>query len=281
MGRVANALMFPVAALGRPVVGAVSGLREGIEALARVGGLLRQTLYWCLIGPFTGKTRFRQLVFPLMQQIGVRSLFITCLVAFLVGFILILNTADQLKQYGALGKAPTMICIAVVRELGPLMTAIVLSGRVGAAFTAGLGSMVINEEVLALETMGINPVGYLVAPRFISICIMLPCLTMFSYLVGNVGGLVAGTTMYDISFWAYVTTARDAFDLVDMGAGLVKALVFGGTICMVACYNAFSVRGGPEGVGRNTMVSVVICLVSIIVADALITAVVANFFWIT
>lgn len=280
MSRVANAIMTPVAALGRPFVAAVENTRGGIEALARVSHLLWQTLYWSIVGPFTGKTRFRQLVFPLMQQIGVRSLFITCMVSFLVGFILILNTADQLKQYGALSKAPTMICIAVVRELGPLMTAIVLSGRVGAAFTAGLGSMVINEEVLALETMGINPVGYLVAPRFISICIMLPCLTMFSYLIGNTGGLAAGVLMYDIPFWQYITTTRDAFDLVDMTAGLVKSLVFGALICMVACYNAFSVRGGPEGVGRNTMISVVICLVSIIVADALVTAIVANWFWI-
>ncbi len=281
MNRVAHVLLSPVAALGKLVVGFVVGFRESIESLARVFVLFWQTLYWSLIGPLTGKTRFRQLVFPLMQQIGVRSLFIVCLVSFLVGFILILNTADQLKQYGALGKAPTMICFAVVREMGPLMTAIVLSGRVGAAFTAGLGSMVINEEVLALETMGINPVGYLVAPRFIAICIMLPCLTMFSYLVGNFGGLVAGTTMYDIGWWSYITSARDAFQLVDMAAGLIKSLVFAAIICMVACYNAFSVRGGPEGVGRNTMVSVVICLVAIIVADALVTAVVANFFWIT
>ncbi len=281
MNRVAHVLMAPIAALGKPFVDLVTGAKESIEALARVFLLFWQTCYWTFFGPFTGKTRFRQLVFPLMQQIGVRSFFIVCLVSFLVGFILILNTADQLKQYGALSKAPTMICIAVVRELGPLMTAIVLSGRVGAAFTAGLGSMVINEEVLALETMGVNPVGYLVAPRFISICIMLPCLTMFSYLVGNLGGLVAGTTMYDIGFWSYLTTTRDSFDLIDMGAGLIKSLVFGATICMVACYNAFSVRGGPEGVGRNTMVAVVMCLLSIIVADALITAIVANFFWIT
>lgn len=279
MSRVAIVLLTPIALIGRPVVDFFSGTRGGIEALARVFGLLWKTLYWTFVGPFTGKTRYRQLVFPLMQQIGVRSLFIVCLVAFLVGFILILNTADQLKQYGALSKAPTMICIAVVRELGPLMTAIVLSGRVGAAFTAGLGSMVINEEVLALETMGVNPVGYLVAPRFIAICIMLPCLTMFSYLVGNVGGLVAGNLMYNIEFGAYWKTALDAFDLIDMAAGLVKSLVFAATICMVACYNAFSVRGGPEGVGRNTMISVVMCLVAIIISDALVTAITANLFW--
>ena len=261
-----------LSSLGRPIV-------SGLETLAQTSTLFFETTYWTFVGPFTGKTRFRQLVFPLMQQIGVRSMFITSLVALLIGFILVLNTADQFKAYGALGFIPTMICIAMVRELGPLMTAIVISGRVGAAFTAGLGSMVINEEVLALRTMGINPIGYLVAPRFIAICIMLPCLTIFAYFIGNVGGLAAGVWMYQIPFWQYVQGARDAFSFVDMAAGMFKALIFGAIICMVSCQNAFSVRGGPEGVGRNTMISVVNCILMIILSDFIITSIVAQHFW--
>ncbi|MCB9831405.1 MAG: ABC transporter permease [Planctomycetes bacterium] len=268
MTTLAERMLSPVAAIGRPVV-------RGLESLTQITRLLLETLYFIVVGPFTGKTRFRQLVFPLMQQIGVRSLFITCLVSILVGGILVINTADQFKKYGVINFVPTMICLAVVRELGPLMTAIVLAGRVGAAFTAGLGSMVINEEVLALKTMGINPVGYLVAPRFIAICVMLPCLTIFSYLIGNIGGLIAGTTLYDIGFWSYIDNARNAFELVEIAGGLVKAFVFGAVICLISCQNAFSVRGGPEGVGRNTMISVVMCLVMIIVADAIITMIMA------
>ena len=261
-----------IAGFGGPVV-------SGVKSLGAVTILFQETLYWIFVGPFTGQTRFRRLVFPLMQQIGVKSLFITSLVSFLIGAILVLQTADQFKKYGGLDFVPMMICIAVVRELGPLMAAVVLSGRVGAAFTAGLGSMVINEEVLALRTMGINPVGYLVAPRLIAICVMLPCLTMYSYLIGNIGGLVAGITAFDISFWKYVVNAREAFFLTDIISGLVKAAVFGAIICMVSCYNALSVRGGPEGVGRNTMVAVVISLVSIIVADAMINFTLARYFY--
>ncbi len=249
-------------------------LRPMLSAFAAMGAvaqLLIQTLYWVLVGPFTGKTRFRAQVFDLMHQIGVRSMFITCLVSLLVGGILVLQTADKFQQYGAMSIVPQMICIAVVRELGPLMTAIVISGRVGAAFTAGLGTMVINEEVLALRTMGINPVGYLVAPRFIAICVMLPCLTIYSYLVGNLGGLLAGTGLYRIPVSEYMNTAHQSFTWEDSIAGVVKALVFAIIICMVSCQNALSVRGGPNGVARNTMVSVVVSLVSIIVADAMIT----------
>ncbi len=272
MNRLLRGLAVFIGAFGRPIVG-------GLESLTRLTRLTMETLYWVFVGPFTGKTRFRKLVFPLMQQIGVFSLFITCLVAVLIGAILVLQTGDKFEDYGAKNIIPKMICIAIVRELGPLMTAIVLSGRVGAAFTAGLGSMVINEEVLALRTMGINPVGYLVAPRFIAIFIMLPVLTMYSYLFGNIGGLVVGTLNFNIPFWSYYSTVRNAFDMVDIIGGLVKAAIFGGIICMVACHNALTVRGGPEGVGRNTMVSVVMSLVSIIVADALIDGVLLNRFY--
>lgn len=261
-----------LARLGRPIVGFVEGL-------GAISILLRSTIFWCFVGPFTGKTRFRRSVFPLMQQIGVLSLSIVCLVAFLVGAILVMQTADKFRQFGSIAFVPPTVCVAVVRELGPLMTAIVIAGRVGAAFTAGLGSMVINDEVLALKTMDIDPVGYLVAPRFIAICVMLPCLTIFSYLLGICGGLLVGTQQFQIPFWTYVNSTRQYLDLTDLIGGCVKAAIFGALICMVACHNALTVRGGPEGVGRNTMVSVVMSLVSIIVADAFIGAFMSNYIY--
>lgn len=254
-------------------------VQSGIRSFGAITQLLIETLYWIVIGPFTGKTRFRELVFPLMHQIGVKSLGIVCLVSTLVGGILVLQTADQFERFGAKTMVPTMIAIAMVRELGPLMTAIVISGRVGAAFTAGLGSMVINEEVLALKTMGINPIGYLVAPRFIAICIMLPCLTVYSYLVGNLGGFLVGVFQYNIAPFAYINKTGRALVTDEMAAGLVKTAVFGAIICMVSCHNALTVRGGPEGVGRNTMVSVVNSLVLIIVADAIFTAIFAKYLY--
>lgn len=259
--------------LSIPAVFLARAGRPVLDRLRNVGGsaqLFARTLYWVFIGPFTGRTRFRRQVFPLMQQIGVRSLFIVCLVSFLIGAILVLQTADQFERFGSKHFVAPTVCIAVIRELGPLMTAIVIAGRVGAAFTAGIGSMVINEEVLALRTMGINPIGYLVAPRLIAIGIMLPCLTAFSYIMGLLGGLTAAVYQFHIPSAEYIISTEKYIHLTDMSWGLIKAAVFASLICMVACRNALSVRGGPEGVGRNTMISVVTSLVSIIVADAVI-----------
>jgi phospholipid/cholesterol/gamma-HCH transport system permease protein len=268
----AEYVLSPFAQLGRMVTSRLEGL--GVLTF-----LFIETLYWTFIGPFTGKTRFRKTVFPLMHQIGVKSLFIVCLVITLVGGILVLQTADQFEKFGVKSMVSNMICIAIIRELGPLMTAIVLSGRVGAAFTAGLGSMVINEEVLALKTMSIDPVGYLVAPRFIAICIMLPCLTAYAYLLGNVGGFAVGTLFYAIPPSEYLAGVVKSLEQKEIIAGLVKSMVFGAIICMVACHNALTVRGGPEGVGRNTMISVVSSLVAIIIADALFTAALAKYIY--
>lgn len=247
--------------------------RGVLDRLRNLGGssrLLLQSIYWIVWGPFTGRTQFRRQVFPLMQQIGVRSLFIVCLVSFLIGAILVLQTADQFEKFGSKHFVAPTVCISIIRELGPLMTAIVIAGRVGAAFTAGIGSMVINEEVLALRTMGINPTGYLVAPRLIAIGIMLPCLTAFSYIMGLLGGLTAAVLQFRIPASEYIIATQRYIHLTDLSWGLVKGFVFACLICMVACRQALTVRGGPEGVGRNTMISVVTSLVSIIVADAVI-----------
>ncbi|MEE9394550.1 MAG: ABC transporter permease [Planctomycetota bacterium] len=272
MSGFAKVILSPFADIGRELL-----LR--VKSLGAMTNLLIDTLYWTVIGPFTGKTRFRETVFPLMYQIGIKSLFICCLVTLLVGAILVFQTADQFERFGAKTLVPTMICLSIVRELGPLMTAIVLAGRVGAAFTAGLGSMVINEEVLALRTMGINPVGYLVAPRFIAMCIMVPCLSIYSYLLGNLGGFLVGVGFYNLPAAAYINKVGDALDMTDMVAGAIKSVFFGAIICMVACHNALTVRGGPEGVGRNTMISVVNSLVAIIVFDLLFGLLMARHFY--
>lgn len=253
-----------------------------LGALETVGDffhLVVQTVYWVVVGPLSRRTRFHQLVPPLLYQVGVRSLGIVVLISTLVGGILVLQTADKFEEFGSKELVPSMVAVAVIRELGPLMTAIVMAGRVGAAFTAGLGSMVINEEKLALETMGINPVGYLVAPRFIAMSIMMPCLTVFSYLVGITGGVLVGVFFYQIDFWTYYQATKAFTSQVDICLGLLKSLVFGTIICMVACQCAFRVRGGPEGVGRNTMKSVVLSLVAIVAADGLMTISFAKFIY--
>ncbi|MFN3486320.1 MAG: MlaE family ABC transporter permease, partial [Planctomycetota bacterium] len=202
---------------------------------------------------------------------GVWAVCIVALVALLIGVILVLQTGYLLEKYGQIRQVSGLVAVSMTRELGPLMTAIVLVGRVGAAFTAGLGTMTISEEVLALRTLSIDPVGYLVAPRFIAIVVMLPCLTVFANVVGIAGGCLMATA-YDLDPWAYVSDSLAFLTLQDLFSGVVKSVLFAAVICTVSCHMAFRVEGGPEGVARNTMVSVVCSLVLVILVDGLVTA---------
>ncbi len=249
--------------------------RRALLLLHHVGGqfeLFRRTLYWVFIGPFRERTEYRRLVFPLLEAIGNKSFAIVALVAFLIGAILVLQTGYVLERYGQVRQVAGLVAVSMTRELGPLMTAIVLVARVGAAFTAGLGTMTISEEVLALRIMGIHPIGYLVAPRFIAIVVMLPCLTIFANLVGIGGGCLTAFGCYDLDPRGYILDSMDFLLIQDLLSGLVKSILFAVVICIVSCYMALTVKGGPEGVARNTMVSVVTCLILVIFTDSLVTA---------
>jgi phospholipid/cholesterol/gamma-HCH transport system permease protein len=254
--------------LGSPRL-ALTGFLEHAGGMAI---LLKDTLYWSLLGPFRERTEHRRHAFPLMEAIGNKSFGIVALVAFLIGVILVLQTGYLLEKYGQIRQVSGLVAVSMTRELGPLMTAIVIVGRVGAAFTAGLGTMQISEEVLALRIMSIDPVGYLVAPRFIAILVMLPCLTIFANVVGMAGGCLMGTT-YDIDPWAYVADSINFLTIQDLLSGVAKSVLFAVVICIVSCHMAFRVEGGPEGVARNTMLSVVTSLVLVIMVDGLVTAV--------
>ena len=252
------------------------GLHVFLAAAGGMADLFRRTLYWTFLAPFRQKTEYRRHVFPLMEAIGNKSFYIVSLVAFLIGVILVLQTGYILERYGQIRQVSGLVAVSMTRELGPLMTAIVLVARVGAAFTAGLGTMTISEEVLALRIMSINPVGYLVAPRFIAIVVMLPCLTIFANVVGIGGGCLMGIT-YDIDPWAYIGDSIDFLAVQDILSGVAKSILFAVVICIVSCHMAFTVTGGPEGLARNTMISVVTSLVLVIVTDGLFTAFLRNF----
>ena len=242
--------------------------------LEHTGGMFHlflQTLYWAFVAPFREKTELRRQTFPLMEAIGNRSFGIVALVAALMGIILVLQTGYVLEKYGQIRQVAGLVAVSMTRELGPLMTAIVIVGRVGAAFTAGLGTMTISEEILALRIMGINPVGYLVAPRFLALLLILPCLTVFANVVGMAGGCLVGLT-YDLEPWGYVADSIAFLTIPDLLGGLVKSVIFACVIGIVSCYFAFNVKGGPEGVARNTMISVVTSLVLVICVDGFITA---------
>jgi phospholipid/cholesterol/gamma-HCH transport system permease protein len=208
-----------------------------------------------------------------MYDTGVRSLPIVLLIGCLAGIILSLETARQLQRFGQVHLVAGLVALSMARSLGPLLTAIVVTGRVGAAYTAELGTMKVSEEILALEIMAVNPVGYLVAPRFLALLFMLPCLTIFADAMGLIGGYLIGTTVWHISSSQYINTTLVWLLLPDIFAGLLKSVVFAVIIGMVGCYRALVVEGGAEGVGQATMVSVVTTIVLIIVADGVFTAI--------
>ena len=246
-----------------------------LSHLASISRLFVATLYWSFVAPFRERRPgfAMQVLIRLMHETGVRSLPIVLLIGFLAGVILSLETGVQLRRFGQVHLVAGLVALSMARSLGPLLTAIVVTGRVGAAYTAELGTMKVSEEILALEVMAINPVGYLVAPRFLALVIMLPCLTLFGDAMGLVGGFFIGTTVYSLSSVSYINTTIAWLVLPDILAGLLKSVVFSVIIGMVGCYRALVVEGGAEGVGQATMVSVVTTIVLVIVADGVFTAI--------
>lgn len=244
-----------------------------LQHLSSITFLFQETLRWLLIKPFQGKPLRVKAIITQMDEVGVKSVPIVFLVSFFIGIILVLQTAYQLEKFGATNYAASLASVALTRELGPLLAAIVVAGRVSAAYTAELGTMMVTEEILALEVMAIHPIAYLVVPRFLAMVVMLPCLTVMADLVGMIGGYIIGTTTVGIRSTLYIETTLDAMLLKDILTGLAKSVVFAGIIAMVGCYMAFIVKGGAEGVGKATMISVVTSLILIILADCFFTTI--------
>lgn len=240
--------------------------------------LTRATLYCTFIEPFRGKPIKWRPVWTQMEEVGVKSTTIVFLVSFLIGVILAFQSAHQLSRLGALEFVGALVGVAILRELGPLMTALVMSGRVGAAFTAEMGTMKVSDEVLALEIMALNPVKFLITPRFIALLIMLPCLTIMADLMGILGGFLIGITTLGIDPVTYINNSLDAMVIKDVVTGLIKSAVFAVIIVMVGSYMAFIIEGGAEMVGQNTRTAVVVSMILVIIADLVFTSL---FFFVT
>lgn len=263
--------------LGRVVL---SAPRQSMRLLGATGAMWQlfvQTVYAATIGPFRGPSMLRRQLFPMMTNVGVRSFPIVALVSLLTGAVLLLQTGDVMRQYGQLGQSPGLVALSMTRELGPLMTAIVVTARVGASNTAVLGSMNINEEIMALRSMAIDPIGFLVAPRLLSMLVMAPCLVVFSYVVGMLGGGLVGLVKYGIDPAQYMRVSLDYLKMGDLTGGIIKAVVFGAIVSVISCFYGLRAEGGPTGLGRNIMVSVVTCTVVVAFADAILTAFVSSY----
>jgi phospholipid/cholesterol/gamma-HCH transport system permease protein len=247
--------------------GTIAMVREVQLVMAFLGSMVLAA-FGVLRKPHTGNWRE---VMPIMNRTGTDALPIVVLINFLVGFVMAFQAAVQLKQFGANIYVADLVGLSITRELGPLMTAIIVCGRSGAAFAAELGTMKVSEEVDALRTMGFGPLRFLVFPRMLALFLVMPVLTLVADLVGITGGLVVGVTSLDISITGYYNESIRALRMWDVFQGVIKCGVFAIAIGLISCQQGLATSGGAEGVGRRTTASVVISLFSLILIDAAFT----------
>ncbi|MCP4200596.1 MAG: ABC transporter permease [bacterium] len=224
------------------------------------------------VGPFHGKRfRFRESVRQLLRA-GNDTLPLVALIAALMGTILALQSAYQLRQLGATHLVADLVAVSITRELGPLMTAILVAGRVGSAVAAELGTMKVSEEIDALTVIGVDPLSFLVVPRLAGLLIAVPCLTLFADLVGILAGCGVGVVGLGFGAAGFLNDSIQALVAEDLWGGVLKAFAFGGIIGLVGCEQGLGTVGGADEVGRSTTTAVVRSIVLIIAADLFVTA---------
>ncbi|MDD5680183.1 MAG: ABC transporter permease [Candidatus Omnitrophica bacterium] len=241
-----------------------------VDIMAYIGGsfiLLAQTMFWLFVPPLK-----KRQVIDQMNNIGVNSLPIVLLTGLFTGMVLALQSAYQMQKMSAEMYIASLVSLSMVRELGPVLTALVVAGRVGAAITAELGTMRVTEQIDALETLATNPVKYLVVPRFLALVFMLPLLTIYADFIGIIGGYIIGVFKLNIGSHMYMKMTYERLVFKDMFTGLIKSITFGMIIAIVACYQGMKTEGGAEGVGKSTTLAVVISFIMIIAADCFFTA---------
>lgn len=219
-----------------------------------------------------GRARFRRVdLLYAFEATGVSALGIVALVNFLIGAVLAFVGAVQLEQFGAAIYVASLVGIGVTRELGPIMTGIVMTGRTGASFAAVLGTMTVNEEVDALVTMGLRPVEFLVLPRVLATALMLPALVAYADVLGMLGGLFVGVTMLHLGTTEYVRQTQEALALRHVWIGLAKGVAFGMVVALTGCYYGIRCGRSAAAVGEATTKAVVMGIVLVVVVDAIAT----------
>jgi phospholipid/cholesterol/gamma-HCH transport system permease protein len=245
-----------------------------VRFLSYFGGVARQTsnsAYWTFIGPLRGhKLRWRASLHQ-MVLVGYAAIPVVCLIAYSIGLIMAFQGAYEMKKVGAMRYVVDLVAVSMTRELGPLMTAIIVIGRSGSAFAAEIGTMKVSEELDALTTMGLDAIHFLVSPKLLAMLVMMPCLTIWADFMGVVGGSVFGVAGANFTFGSYFQATRDAIVLRDMYTGLIKSVLFGLVITAVGCKEGFSTGAGAEEVGRSTTAAVVTSIALVIVVDLVFT----------
>jgi phospholipid/cholesterol/gamma-HCH transport system permease protein len=250
----------------------VGGATEGV--FIYLGGLAQLTARAFLLVIASPLKRGRSLQRAIHQAMasGVTAIPIVSLITFFIGLIMALQGAYELKKLGAMQMVPALVAVSVTRELGPLITAIVVIGRSGSAFAAEIGTMRVTEELDALSTMALDPLAFLVAPKFIAMSIMVPCLAIWSDFMGVLGGCLFGITGGGFSAVGYFVNTRHALVLSDVMTGVIKSFVFGIIITAVGCQEGFATGAGAEEVGKSTTSAVVISILMVILVDVVFTA---------
>jgi len=242
-------------------------LEKIVREFGRVSIMLVESILLAFRPPFKLNYIFKQ-----MEFIGVHSVFIIILTGIFTGMVLALQSYYGFRKFGSEGLVGATVALSMTRELGPVLTSLMVTGRAGSAMAAELGTMRVTEQIDALTVMALNPIKYLVTPRVIAAFFMLPLLTVIADFVGIVGGYLVGVKLLGINEGAYIDKMIKFVELNDIYNGLVKAAVFGIILSIVSCYKGFYTKGGAEGVGRSTTEAVVVSSVTILVTDYILTS---------
>ena len=262
-------------------------IAEGVGHVTR--HFLREvgSVFWLIANTFEeaferiqhGRLPFRAVsFFRHTERVGVDSVPLAGLVSFFLGLTMALLTGYQLQRFGTERLIPGLVAIAFTRELGPLLTGIMIAARIGAAFTAELGTMQVSEEVEAIEAMGIGPLRFLVAPRMLALFLLMPCLSTVSNLAAIFASSLVCKAYFSIAFPYFFDLVKDSLLIRDIITGILKSFLFGLLIAAIACYRGLTVKGGAAGVGTSTTSSVVTAITAVIGFDTLYNVVYTTFY---
>ena len=239
-----------------------------VEESGRIMLLLFSAIAWMFRPPYRFRVLFKQ-----MEFVGVNSIIVVLITGAFTGMVFALQSYYGFRMFGGESLVGATVALGVTRELGPVFTALMVTGRVGSAMAAELGTMKVTEQIDALHTMSVNPVHYLVMPRIVAAIVMLPVLTVVSDFIGIVGGYFVGVELLNINSGIFVAKIVEFVDLGDIYNGLIKAACFGLILSLIGCYKGIETTGGAEGVGKATTQSVVLSSVTIFISDYFLTSV--------
>ncbi|MDO8283122.1 MAG: ABC transporter permease [Thermodesulfovibrionia bacterium] len=242
-------------------------VKKPIEEVGQVILLLVSVIKQTIKPPYEIRNTAKQMV-----EIGINSLPVVIITAVFTGMVLALQSYTGFKRFGAEGLVGSVVALSMTRELGPVLCALIVTGRAGAAMAAELGTMRVTEQIDALETLAANPVKYLIVPRFLSGLIMMPALVIVTDIIGIMGGYFVTVTLLGASSTSYLNATWDYLEAADIYNGLIKAAFFGASFALISCYRGYYTRGGAEGVGKATIGAVVLSSMTILISDYFLSA---------